>query len=182
MYSLFYADYVVLISESEVGLLNLLQTADSFAKMWGMQFSEKKSQILITSKWISNKQWHIGELNLAETNSYKYLGVTINRLLKDNDHVTKHLADKCKKLEAYIRYTLSNNMDSWHIEFGNTLWDNALLASLSHASSMWFNGTKNIRDTLESMQHRCAKAVLKLHCNHSRLATLGDLGWLPIIL
>ena len=64
--SFFYTDDVVLISESEVGLLNLLQTANSFAKMWGMQFSEKKSQILITGKWISNKQWQIVELNLAE--------------------------------------------------------------------------------------------------------------------
>ena len=39
--SLFYADDVVLISESGVALLNLLQTADtcSYAKKWGMQFS-----------------------------------------------------------------------------------------------------------------------------------------------
>ncbi len=33
---------------------------------------------------------------------------------------------------------------------------------------------------MHSAQYKCAKAVLKLHCNPSAVATIAELGWLPI--
>lgn len=75
---LFYADDIVLFGENERGLLDMLDIADSFAKKWGLTFSEKKSKILIIGKKCSDKLWPMGDKLLQETSSYKYLGVLIN--------------------------------------------------------------------------------------------------------
>jgi hypothetical protein len=139
---LFYADDIVLLGSSEQELLCMLTIAETFSKKWGLLFNSKKSQVLIIGKRLSDKQWPLGNLLLAETKTYKYLGVIINRHLKDSDHIISHLTEKAKKLESYIRYTLARHMDIKRITFGDTLWQKAILPSLSHAAGVWFNDTK----------------------------------------
>ena len=118
---------------------------------------------------------------LSETNTYKYLGVIINRRLSDSDHVKQHLAEKVKKLESYLRYTLANHMNIERVKFGNTLWHKALLPSIAHAAGVWFNDTESARKNLNSFQYKCAKAVMQLKCMPARAAILSELGWTPII-
>ena len=72
-------------------------------------------------------------------------------------------------------------MDIKRVTFGNTLWQKAILPSLSHAAGIWFSDTLTSRKNLMSFQYKCAKAVLKLRCMPARSAILADLGWLPIM-
>jgi len=181
VHGLFYADDIVLIAKNDHDLTQMLQVADTYSRKWGLRFNSKKSQILVVGKRITDKQWPLGDMMLKETNSYKYLGVIINRRLNDSDHINVHLAEKAKKLQAYLRYTLSSHMDINRVTFGNTLWHKALLPSLSHACGIWFNDTLTTRKNIMSFQYKCAKAVLKLKCMPARSAILADLGWLPII-
>ena len=177
---LYYADDIVLFANNEVDLTAMLDKADEFAKKWGLKFNSKKSQVLVVGKKWSDRSWPLGENSLKETKVYKYLGVLINRRLKDNSHVSDHIVSKAKKLEAYIRYTLANHSDINRVNFGSTLWHKATLPGLSHAAGIWFNDTKTSTNSLLSSQYKCAKAVLKLHSMPSRTATLCDLDWLPI--
>ena len=181
VHGLFYADDIVLMANSEQDLLLMLSKSDSFAKKWGLSFNDRKSQVMIIGKRISNKLWPMGNMSLSETNTYKYLGVIITSTLKDNVHITSHLADKAKKMQSHLRYTLAHHMDIKRVQFGCTLWEKALLPSLSHAAGIWFNETETARKKLASFQYQCARGVLKLHCMPSSVATIAELGWLPII-
>ena len=94
--------------------------------------------------------------------------------LKNNNHICAHIGSKTIKLESYISYTLANHPYINRVEFGNTLWQNAILPSLGHAAGVWVGDTKTSRKVLLSYQYRCGKAVLKLHSMPSRVATIGD--------
>ena len=67
------------------------------------------------------------------------------------------------------------------VHFGGTLWQKAILPSISHASGVWFNNTEESRRNISTVQHKIAKAILYLKCRPSNAALLGELGWLPII-
>ena len=177
---LYYADDIVLIAPNEEALQTMLDIANTFAVKWNFLFNDKKSKILITGQRISNKKWQIGNKLLDETANYKYLGVIINRQIKDNNHILDLISSKCSKLESYTRYTLSKHSDINRVDFGNSLWHSAILPSLAHTSGTWFDDTATTREKLLSSQYKCAKAVLRLQCNPSKYATLCELGWLPI--
>ena len=178
---LYYADDIVLIADSENSLLEMLSVADIFAKKWGMKYNAKKSQILITGKKWSNKLWPLGENMLEESKKYKYLGYIFNRHITDTDHILDNLAQKAIRLVSHTRHVLSKHMDINRINFGNSIWNKAIVPSLSHAGGIWFNNTKGSIRCLKSLQYKCAKAVLKLNNTPSLVATLGELGWTPII-
>jgi hypothetical protein len=177
---LFYADDIVLIGNSDTDLTRMLGTANSFSQKWGLRFNCKKSQIMVIGRRMSSKLWPLGSMMLPETKNYKYLGVIINSNLSDTDHINSHLAKKAKKLQGYLRYTLSGHMDINRVNFGNTLWQKAVLPSLSHGTAVWFNNSISTRKNLQSFQYNCARAVLKLHSTPARLALVAELGWMPI--
>ena len=177
---LYYADDIVLLAANDKGLQDMLHVANDFAESWGMQFNHKKSQVLIIGKRCSDKNWILGNSNIAEVNSYKYLGVTINRQMKDNDHVTKNVASKVKRLKGHISYILAKHMDIKRISFGNTLYHKVVLPSLSHAAGIWFTPSKQCQSQLTSFQYQIGKSILKVKSTPSTTATIGDLGWLPI--
>jgi hypothetical protein len=177
---LYYADDVVLMADSEESLNSMLMIAHSFALKWGLTYNDKKSQVMVIGAKNRNRQWMLGDKIVKETKWYKYLGVIINNRLKDNSHLKDHIEQKAKKLESYMRFTLANHSDINRYDFGNTLWHSAALPSLGHAAGVWFNDTKSSQQIIQSAQYKCGKAVLKLHAMPSRLAMLGDLGWLPL--
>ena len=88
---LLYADDIVLIAKNENDLELLLQIAANFADKWSLSFNEKKSQVLVMGKRLSSKMWQLGNKYIQETNSYKYLGVYINRQLKDHTYILEYL-------------------------------------------------------------------------------------------
>ena len=179
--ALFYADDIILFAENDIDLQLMLNVADSFAKKWNLTFNEKKSQILVVGKRMTTKEWQMGNKVLKETKSYKYLGVIINRQLKDNQHILEHVSSKAKKMNTYVRYTLAKHLDINRIHFGNTMWHSAVQPSISHAAGVWFNNTKQTTDKLHSIQYQFAKAVLKLRSSPAATSTLAELGWLPLI-
>ena len=97
IHGLFYADDIVLIAANDQDLTDMLNVAHMFGTKWGLKFNEKKSQVLIIGKRISNKTWVIslGDMNISETKTYKYLGIIINRQLTDTEQSYK--ATSCKK-------------------------------------------------------------------------------------
>ena len=138
----------------------MLHAANVFSIKWGLNFNKKKSQVLIVGQRISNKQWQLGNHFITETTSYKYLGQIINRQLKDSEHIDTYIMEKSKK--AYLRYTLAKHMSINRVHFGGTLWQKAILPSISHASGVWFESTGKSRKNISSVQHKIAKAILNL--------------------
>ena len=181
--ALLYADDIVLIAKNDKDLELLLQIAANFADKWSLSFNEKKSQVLVMGKRLSPKMWQLGNKYIQETNSYKYLGVYINRQLKDHTHILEYLKKKSTKMEGYVRHLLASHLDINRIEFGNALWFQAILPSISHCASVWLNNSDNYAKCLKSIQYNFAKAVLKINSKAmpNYIALMGELGWTPII-
>ena len=79
-----------------------------------------------------------------------------------------------------MRYTLAKHLDINRIDFADSIWQKAILPSISHAAAVWFSDTKQSKNKLSSIQYKFAKAALKIKCMPSATATIGELGWLPI--
>ena len=180
VHGLYYADDIVLLAETNNVLQDMLNICDSFAQKWNLKYNEKKSKAMVIGQKFRNEQWQLGDKTISSIKNYKYLGVIITCSLKDTSHINQHLETKFSNLQSYIRFTLSKHMDIKRTYFGNTIWHKAVLPSLAHASGTWFSSSLTAQRKISSIQYKLAKAVLKLKCMPSRVATLAELGWLPI--
>ena len=77
---LMYADDIVLVSESEDGMTDMLKEMETIGTEYGFAFSLKKSKIM---RWnskgrIPNSTWTLYGQEIEEVNTYTYLGVQID--------------------------------------------------------------------------------------------------------
>ena len=178
---LFWADDVVLIGNNHTQLQSLLNIAATFAKQWKLTFNETKSEIMYFGKRLhdKNKKWNLGDLVLKETCSYKYLGVIITRSLKDHEHF-KNVYQKGMKLIAYCKSLINNHNGFNRFLYGDVLWNNIILPTISYGSSVWFLQSKNDIKKLNSLQYQFGKFLFRENKNVARPAVLGDLGWTDV--
>ncbi len=177
IHGLYYADDIILISDSENSLQNMLDVAANFAEKWGLSYNDTKSKVMVIGKRIKDRGWALGDKWIYKTNSYCYLGVFMNRSLKDSYHINSHITKKADKMDPYMRYTLAKHHDIKRIELADTIWQKIVLPSLTHGAGVWFADTKSSKDKLSSIQYRFAKAALKIKTMPSASATIGELGW-----
>ena len=55
-----------------------------------------------------------------------------------------------------------------------------ILPSITHGCAVWLCNTKETVCKVNSIQYTMAKAILQIRSTPASVATLGDLGWLPI--
>ena len=55
-----------------------------------------------------------------------------------------------------------------------------ILPSITHGCAVWLCNTKETVCKVNSIQYAMAKAILQIRSTPASVATLGDLGWLPI--
>ena len=83
---LLYADDLVLLSTTEIGLQNNIDRVNAFCKSWGLAINIDKSKIMVFSKAgrVSKNKYRFtleGE-EMEYVNHYKYLGVNISHTAK----------------------------------------------------------------------------------------------------
>jgi hypothetical protein len=176
--SLFWADDVVLLANSEKELNQMLSLAAQFATDWKLSFNQEKSNVLIIGQRINNKLWKLGDKYISEVDSYKYLGVHISRDLTDHCHA-QYVIKKGNRLIAYIKSIIDNFDDFNRVYYGDILWRTIVLPSINYASSVWIPSQADV-DKIEHLQLLMARHILKAPRNTPRAALYGDLGWAPI--
>ena len=178
--SLFWADDIVLIANDESELNIMLSLAAEFATNWQLQFNHSKSNVLIVGQRINNtKLWKLGNKQISEVDSYKYLGIHFSRNLHDHCHV-QEVIKKGNRLISYIK-SIINNLDNFdRVNYGNVLWRTIALPSINYACSVWFPGSQADIDKIENLQLQMARYILKAPRYTPRAALYGDLGWVPI--
>ena len=178
---LLYADDIVLMAESENQLLVMLNIAHVFVEKWNMKFNCAKSKVMVIGKRVDcNKKWMLGNLEISECKTYKYLGVIISNSLSDSAHVKNAVKPKGSRLRGYLSSILSYHENISRVIFGNSIWKNIVLPSLTHGGAIWLCNTKESEATLKSIQYSMAKAILQVRSSPVAAATIADLGWLPI--
>ena len=74
--SLLYADHLIIISRSKIGLQNCLYTLSSFCNSWMLDINSKKTKVIIfqkRGKKNSNLEFHIGKETINIVHEYTYL-------------------------------------------------------------------------------------------------------------
>ena len=83
-------DDIALIHHDKEELQKMIDTTDDIAKRYHIKFGKEKSQIITIGKNVITTPTEIGELSLDNTNTYKYLGLTINNKGNLIDHLRKN--------------------------------------------------------------------------------------------
>ena len=95
IHSLLYADDLGLIAKDRKDLQSQLHTLDKFSNSLKMEVNLDKTKVILIQKQKSgakskrNKPWKIGNKELKECTSYKYLGVTLKSTGSFSEHIDR---------------------------------------------------------------------------------------------
>ena len=79
-------DDVTLINENARALQDMLDTTNEIAKRFHLKFGKENSQTITIGKSPITEKFRLGDMDLEPTDSYKYLGMTINNKGNLDDH------------------------------------------------------------------------------------------------
>ncbi len=165
---LFYADDLVLLSESKEGLQKSLDTLSSYCTKWYLKVNESKSKIMICSKQklSNNIKFNYNDKELERVSLYKYLGIMIS---DDSCLLPAHNSLMQKGLKAY--YAMNSLLYSANIT--NTknylmLFDALIRPILTYGCEIWgldLLQKKAPKKFLSGQHHMigCEKLEIKLY-------------------
>ena len=81
--ALLYADDIVLIAESGEELQKMLDMVGRYAEIWKFRFNARKSKVMVVGKKNSGEKWKIGDEEMEEVESFKYLGVWFDQRMRE---------------------------------------------------------------------------------------------------
>ena len=81
-------DDVALIHKNKDELQKMLNITDEISKRYHLIFGQEKSQTITIEKQ-PDTPFKLGQMNLDNTTTYKYLGTTINNKGSMDDHIKK---------------------------------------------------------------------------------------------
>ena len=138
--AMLYADDLTLIAESENDSRIQMNQLGIYSNLVRMEVSQKKTKVVVFSKTRkgipkNDKRWKIGEIEIDEAKSYKYLGV----IIRNNGTFTEHISVvKDKAIKAY--YALIAKNQEWQRLSPKTflhIFDHTILPILNYAADVW---------------------------------------------
>lgn len=193
---LFYADDLVILSDSPAGLQNSLNLIHEYCKEWRLSINISKTKVMIFSRShrksaIKNFTPKIGGISIEVVNEYKYLGIIFssnNSCLPAKNHLEKRAKKALYGMHSYINNcqlpvgTCTNLYDrliSPIALFGSELWAPFCLnlKAINNANFSIFNKYTDFPGM--QMQLKFDKRILQVHEKSVNLAVLGELGHSP---
>ena len=146
--------------------------------MWQMQFNIDKCFILRVGR-PKHKLVHLYTLhnqNLSETDSAKYLGLTITSDLQWNQHIN-NITNKANSILGLLRRNL--RIPSQTIK--THAYQSLVRPHLEYASTVWDPHTQKNIHKLDMVQRRAARYTCNRYHNISSVTEMvGHLGWEPL--
>jgi len=157
---LLWVDDVALIHNNKDELQNMLDTTNEIAKRYRIKFGSEKSQILTINEKRGHTETKIGDQILDQTETYKYLGISINNKGNMEDHIKKIKG----KTEAAIQtiFSLAGN-DAFHNIEMATIWrlfNTCIIPIITYGAEAW-TPTKAEEKTLQRILDNLLKRILK---------------------
>ena len=187
---LMYADDIVMLSTSEVGLKNCLKKLNSYCEKWNLTVNTSKTQVMIFNKTghlFNNYKFYLGETLLKVTDSYTYLGITF----KPSGSFRQALFDlKDKARRAYFKFRRHDTADNVKLTF--KFFDVLVKPILMYCSEVWtilvnsrLSDSSLLADAdsqiYESLNLTLCKYLLGVRRNTSNIASRGELGRYPLL-
>ncbi len=164
---LFYADDLVILSESKNGLQNSMNELNSYCQKWHLTVNESKSKTMTVSNNILDATIGIkyGDKILEQGNEYKYLGTIIS-----NDCSLMVAKDRLLQSATKAYYSLSNTLYSAKITNINVylkLFDALVQPIMLYNCEIWGSDlleNKNPSHFLSGQKHMvsCEKLEMKM--------------------
>ena len=173
---LLYADDVVLLSQSDVGLQNMLNTLWSWCNKWRLSVNDSKTKIVhFRPKRVkrSEKVFCLHEKLLETVEEYKYLGLYLQEFL-DYDFAAIKLANAGSRALGAVRNKIYNVKDIQLRTF-TKLFTTGITPILDYCGSVW--GFKNYK-CIDDVQRKAVRYFLGLHKLCPIPAVDGEIGWI----
>ena len=178
--SLIWADDLLILSESEDGLNNMLKNLEKYTKDNMIYVNLKKTKCMIFNKtgrlmrrnfWFENKKVEV-------VREYKYLGFLITPSL----NLTSALVDlKDRGLRAYgALKTKLGNLFQKDMPTTIHLFDSLVKPILLYASDFWGCLKLPKNNPIETLHLRFCKEILGVQTQTSNLGVLLELGRIPL--
>ena len=187
---LMYADDIVLLSNSAVGLQNLLNRLEQFCDKWNLTVNVRKTKIMIfnkTGRLMKHIPFTYKNENIDIVNEYKYLGI----IFKPSGSFTaaaKYLSNKALKALFCIRQALDSDGANTVLQL--KLYEACVKPILLYCSEIWsLDLIKDVNNEVEKryekiipekIQTKFCKYTLGVYKTASNNASRGELGLYPV--
>ena len=193
---LLWADDLLLVSKSAIGLQNCIDKMHNFYSELGLQINIRKTKVIIFNKrgitFEKKFNFYLNRTKLEITNQYQYLGIKL-RPSGSLKLSTEELHDKASSAWFGVSNTIFRNK-RMHYDQVFGIFDSLITPVATYASSFWlpfvikkngFNSVHNLMDSFgvlkaENLNQKCSRTFLSVHSKASRLAVLGELGRYPL--
>ena len=176
---LLFADDVVLVSDSVIGLQCQLNILHDTAKKLDLIVNLQKSNIVVFRNGghlAEKEKWFYGQSCIEVVNMYKYLGVIMSTRLTFS-HTQHDLANKAQKgLLSIFKLLWSIGEHSPEVFF--KLFDAQVQPILTYGAEIW--GLVADQETVERVHLLAIKRFLGLHPKAPRHVVYGESGRHPI--
>ena len=133
-----YADDVILMSSSVIGLQRMIDDLKKYCMTWDLELNLGKSKIMVFrngGRPSSKERWFFGNQEIEVVNRFKYLGVTLTPTLT----FTPHLQEKCSAAKLSIASMWRPFMSHNEIAFPEKLkvFEAVSRSILCYAAQVW---------------------------------------------
>jgi len=153
---LLFADDIVLIAESPQMMQKMLDVVYNYSKKYRFRFNQSKSNIMIFGRKC-NEKFRLGENELEVVDSYKYLGLLLDKNFIWKQHLEKVLDKARKKMRSPCAMGLREEDISTRALLRG--WDVLIRPLLEYGAEIW--GEKNWKEG-ENLQIEMGRKVLGL--------------------
>ena len=178
--SIFWADDIVLLAESEQNLKELINTVSSYCHQNRLTINIKKTKCLIFNETgrLLRHTFLLNGVKLENVREYKYLGFKFT----PSGEISTGLHDlRDRALKAF--YALRNKLgDSFHrnVVTSLSLFDSLISLILLYTSDFW--GTRKLpsNNPIDNLQMRIFKEILGVSKQTTNIGVLLELGRFPL--
>ena len=174
---LLYADDMVLLSDSENGLQNMLNTMFDWCQDNAMVVNTNKSNIVhFRPPSIDRTQYefHCGDAQLTVVEKYTYLGLILTEFLDYN--VTAKVVAQSASRALGLLIAKSKCLGGLPFHVFSKLYDSMVWPVIAYGAAIW--GDKSFA-CINAVQYRAMRFFLGTGKYTSNAAVSGDMGWQP---
>ena len=175
-----YADDLVILSETPIGLTRALKQLDKFCSQWDLTVNTKKTKVIIFSNGnkVSKKfKWFSKGQEIEIVNRIKYLGVNIAHNGKWNQQI-EEVINRGRKYITTIRSGVYRIGGNGTIDLMEKIFFSVIQPAMLYGCEVWGEGKKV--EMIDSVIKSFAKELLGVSKGVPGEVALGELGWMKI--
>uniref|UniRef100_A0A803TJP4 ribonuclease H n=1 Tax=Anolis carolinensis TaxID=28377 RepID=A0A803TJP4_ANOCA len=174
IFVLMYADDVVLLSLSRLGLKNLLKAFSKYCQEEYLSINYSKTKVMVFGRHCPRYKWTLDQHDIEQTHLFKYLGIVFSESLSWKHHrdAVKLKAEKTIGALMKFFYTQGGQL----IEPAQKIFSNQVLAQILYGAEIWGLDT-NICKTQEILQNKFLRKLYSLPSGTPAALLCTESGW-----